>query len=157
MRRALLQGVRRFGRHVVLVVLGQHFIGLQHALRIELAQGDDALAFAEQVGQDAVVAHQYLLNAVGNAELHRQAVRRAAQRPVLHQAAGADACVQRRFAGGDLTGGIKQVDILLQGGQGQRDGDAHPTCQGRQHDQPSLALGGHRAASRRSRRASNLR
>jgi hypothetical protein len=48
-------GLGGFRRHVVLVVLGQHFAGGEAAVIAELALGDDAFAFLEQVGQDALV------------------------------------------------------------------------------------------------------
>ena len=48
-----LQAVGHFLRHVGLVVLGQHAVGDEHAVRPEAAFGDDALLLAEQVRQDA--------------------------------------------------------------------------------------------------------
>src|SRR5690554_2160622 len=45
--------VRHLWRHVVLVVLGEDFLGDEGAVRVELAAGDDALAFTEQVRKHA--------------------------------------------------------------------------------------------------------
>ena len=49
----LVERVLRFRRHVVLVVLGQHLARAEHAVGVEPALRDDALALAEQVGEDA--------------------------------------------------------------------------------------------------------
>ena len=44
---AVFQGFGDLGRHVFFIVLGQHFVSHYHAVGVELAQGDNALAFAE--------------------------------------------------------------------------------------------------------------
>ena len=44
-----LQRLGDFRRHVILIVLGQHAVGDEGALGRELALGDDALSFLEQV------------------------------------------------------------------------------------------------------------
>jgi hypothetical protein len=55
-----LEAVLHFGRHVVLVVLGQHLFGDEHTVVTLRAAGDDALPFAEQVRQDARVADAHV-------------------------------------------------------------------------------------------------
>jgi len=57
----LVDRMLRLGRHVVLVVLGQHFAGGEEAVVAELALGDDAFPFAEEIGQDARVGDRNLL------------------------------------------------------------------------------------------------
>ena len=60
LRVALLRALQRlggFGRHVVLVVLGEHLAGDEH-VALQLALGDDALALLEEVGKDAFVARR---------------------------------------------------------------------------------------------------
>jgi len=47
----LVHGVRRLGRHVVLVVLGEHLAGLEDAVGADLPLRDDAFAFLEEVGR----------------------------------------------------------------------------------------------------------
>ena len=57
-RRGAVRLVDRVGglrRHVVLVVLGEHFGRVEHAVGSELALRDDAFALLEQVGKDAGV------------------------------------------------------------------------------------------------------
>ena len=61
-----------FGRHVVLVVLGQHLARDEHAVGAELALRDHALAFLEQVGKDAGVDDRDRLRGVGHDEAHRR-------------------------------------------------------------------------------------
>src|SRR5690606_24427167 len=70
----LLDGVRGLGRHVVLVVLGEHLGGLEHA-SFELALHHRALALLEQVGQRALVGHRNDLGGIGDRKAHRDAVR----------------------------------------------------------------------------------
>ncbi|SSI74805.1 Uncharacterised protein [Acinetobacter baumannii] len=154
---AVLERLGDFRRHVVLVVLGQHFIGHQHAVAAQLAEGDDALPLAEQVGKDAMVGDGHFLGAVGDHETHVQRILAALQRTLFHQAAGAYAGVGRRFAVGDLGRGVEQVDVLLQGRQRQthRGADAHHD--GEDDDQTFLADRIHCWASRRRRRASSCR
>src|ERR1700689_360038 len=54
----LLQRVRKVPRHVVLVVLGQHGVGPEHAGGVERALGDDALTFAKQIGENSLVGNR---------------------------------------------------------------------------------------------------
>ena len=51
----VFESLGSLGRHVVLVVLGEHFGGAKDALLVELALGHDALAFGKEVGEDALV------------------------------------------------------------------------------------------------------
>ncbi len=55
-RLRIADGLGGFRRHVVLVVLGQHFGGHEGAGLVQFALGDGALAFLEEVGKDALVA-----------------------------------------------------------------------------------------------------
>ena len=50
---SFLQRSRHFGRHVVLVVLGQHVGGGENAVFAEGASHDNTLPLAKQVGQVA--------------------------------------------------------------------------------------------------------
>src|SRR5262249_29705371 len=54
-RAGVLQRLGGLGRHVVLVVLGQHLARDEDAVLADLALGHHAFALLEQVGQDAVV------------------------------------------------------------------------------------------------------
>ena len=47
-----LQGLDDLARHVIFVVLSEHGFGLEGPTRLDVALGDDALPFAEQVGRD---------------------------------------------------------------------------------------------------------
>src|SRR5690606_22392739 len=76
---------------VVLVVLGEHLVGMQRAGLVERAQRHDALVFAEQVRKNPLEAHGHLMRAIRNAELHGQAVWRSLHRAGLYQPAHADA------------------------------------------------------------------
>src|SRR5450759_2505413 len=64
---ALLQGVDHLTRHITFIMLGEHHIG-HDAAGLELALGDHALPFPEQVWHDALIAHRYVALAVGDLE-----------------------------------------------------------------------------------------
>ena len=86
----LLQRVGDFLRHVGLVMLGKHGVSLEHTGGIERALGDDALPFAEQIRQDALIGDRQLGAAIRNLERHREIVA-ALQRARLDQAAEPEA------------------------------------------------------------------
>ena len=46
-----------FRRHIVLVVLGQYFIGDKNTALVQPSVRDDTLTFTEQVGQDTGVLY----------------------------------------------------------------------------------------------------
>ena len=50
------EGIHHFGRHVLLIMLGQHFAGLEGAALVELADRDNALALARWLQQHPDVA-----------------------------------------------------------------------------------------------------
>ncbi len=52
------QRLDHFFRHVALVMLGEHGVGVEDAAGLELAFGHHALPFAEQVWHDALEAHR---------------------------------------------------------------------------------------------------
>src|SRR5690349_21546110 len=64
----LLERVSDFLGHVLLVVLGQHAVGLEHAAAVERTFGHDALAFAEEIRQQALVGDPDGVLAVGHIE-----------------------------------------------------------------------------------------
>ena len=85
-----LQGIGDLFRHVGLVVLGENRVGLEHAGAVERALGHDALPFAEQVGQHALIGDRDFAVAVGDLEADAQIVA-AHEAAGLHQSAEPDA------------------------------------------------------------------
>ena len=75
----------------------------------------------------------------------------------IYQTAGANARALRGLAIGDLARGVEQVDVLLQRGQRQGDGDADAAEDGQDDVQAFLANRIHFDFSRRKRRASSCR
>ena len=90
----LLEAVGDLARHVVLVVLGEHAVGLEGAGLVERAFGHHALPFAEQIGQQALIRDRDGVAAVGHREADLQVVA-ARDAAFLHQAAEADARARR--------------------------------------------------------------
>src|ERR1700724_1742964 len=60
------QGVGDLLGHVVLVVLGEHAIGLERAGWPDHPFGDHALSLAEQIRQEALIGDRYGILAVGH-------------------------------------------------------------------------------------------
>ncbi len=118
----LLERFGGLGRHVVFIVLGQHFAGDEHAV-LQLALGHHAFALLEQVGQDALVAHRHGLGGVGDDEAHLDAI--ALDRAFLHQPAEAEGAVGRRFLRRDLRRRIEEDQVALEGVEHQRGAHAH--------------------------------
>ena len=63
------------GRHVFFVVLGENAARDENAVPAEPALGNDALPFAEQIGQHAVIDDRDIGLAVGDAEIDAVAIR----------------------------------------------------------------------------------
>ena len=70
----LFQRVLHFRWHVGFIVLGQHFLGFKAVGADQGAIGDDALPFAEQVRQDALIIHPHRVVAVGDLEAHGELI-----------------------------------------------------------------------------------
>ena len=98
-------------------MFGQHFLGHKDAV-LQLALRHHALAFLEQVGQDALKVHRHALGRVGHHEVHCHAG--ALDATGHHQTAQTEGAVDRRLFGLDLCGGEKEHQIALEGVQDQR-------------------------------------
>ena len=57
-----------FGRHIVLVMLCEHFRGLKNTGGVHDAFGDDSLTFSKQVWQNTHIVNGHLANKVGRIE-----------------------------------------------------------------------------------------
>src|SRR5690606_2436905 len=89
-----LQPLGHFPRHVVLVVLGEHAVGDEDAVRAEAALGHNPRPVAEQVWQDARVADLDGVLRIGNGKRDLQPLP-ARNRSVLDETAQADALPRR--------------------------------------------------------------
>ncbi len=131
-----LQRLGDFGRHVVLVVLGQHLARGEDAVGAERALGDHALAFAEQVGQQAAIDHGHA-SAVRSVTLKRTSwpsffTLPCSTRPPRRKCrSGASLLL------GELARRIEEDDVVVQRRQHQRRRDAQHAE--RAHQQPQAA------------------
>src|ERR1041384_2902381 len=71
---AALQRVGDFRRHVLLVVLGKDAAGDKDPVAAQFALGNNALALAEQIGQQTVIHDLEFGLAVGHPESHPTAI-----------------------------------------------------------------------------------
>ncbi len=109
----LLQRVGDLARHIGLVMLGEHGIGAEPARPLEHAFGDNALPFAEEIGQQAGIAD----HCPGLAICHGEAdalVGTTLDRTGLDQAAEAQACAGREALLDDLGRAIEEDDRIPQ-------------------------------------------
>ena len=117
-----LQLVRDVLGHVALVMLGEHAVGLEFAVRLQLPVDDDALPFAEEVRQQAGVGDVEILRAVGDGEGDILAALDDAA--FLHQPADAQPRVRGHLLLSEFGGRVEEDDIVAQREQHQPGGDA---------------------------------
>ena len=116
----LLETVGDLARHVILVVLGEHAVGLEGAGLIERAFGHHALPFAEQIGQQALIRDRDGVAAVGHGKADLQ-VLAAGDAAFLHQPAETNARAGRDLLLDHVGRRIEEDDRILQRGQHQPD------------------------------------
>jgi hypothetical protein len=109
----LFQLVRDSLRHVGLVVLGEHGIGLEHAIGVERAFGNDALPFAEQIRQNALISHRQRCVSIGHFKLHLKLLA-AHQRSLAHQTAETETLAGLDVLFGDHSGRREEHDGVAQ-------------------------------------------
>jgi hypothetical protein len=117
-----LQRLGGFGRHVVLVVLGEHLAREEDAV-LQLPLRDHALAFLEQVGKDAFVADRDVLGRVGDDEVDARAF--ALDRALADEATEPERPGRRRFMAGDLRRRVEEDEVALEGVEDERRRGAH--------------------------------
>ena len=101
-------------------MLGEHFGGAEDALLVELALGHDALAFGEEVGEDALVLDGNDLGGVGDAEGDGHAVGLALDAAGLDHAAEPERAARRGFLRGHLRGREEEDEVFIECLQGER-------------------------------------
>src|SRR5271156_6564983 len=137
----LLQRIGHFLRHVGLVMFGENRIGIEQARAVERALSDDALPFAEQIGQYALVCDGYLVAAVGNVEADFQIVA-ADQASDLYQSAEPNASARCDMLLRHVTRRIKEHDRIAECIEHERNGDCEHAEPAADQDKAS-ALTGH--------------
>ena len=137
-----VDGVLGFGRHVVFIVLGQHFAGDEYAIGIELALGHGAFRLLEQVRQRAFVNDGQSLGRIGDREMHGLAIRFARQRTRQYHAANAEGPALRHLALGYFAGGMEEHKVVAESVQYQRSGAAEQG-QGNTDEQKAFVAGFH--------------
>ena len=100
-------------------MLGQHLIGHESVISLQLAMHDYALALLEQIRQDAFIENPYRLKGIAYIEVHRQSIPLALDTAFHYQAANTEVSPLRRFLVIDLSGGEIKTDVILQGIQNQ--------------------------------------
>src|SRR5579863_9744700 len=119
-----LQRARDFRRHVLLVVLGEHLISHEGAVCAQPAVSHHAGALTEEVRKHLVVHHGHLVVEVGDGEVHLEAARHALQCPLLDHATETEALARGHLPGGHLARSEEERDVLPEGAEGERPGDA---------------------------------
>src|SRR5712691_9636858 len=85
----LLRRVNRLAclwRHVVLVMLGQHLIGVEDAVSSNMSLRYATASFLEQIGKNSLVDHGNALSRVSHDEARCQSIVIAIERSFFHQA-----------------------------------------------------------------------
>src|SRR5690606_3292827 len=102
-----------FGRHIVFIMLCQHFVGMEEARALQFPLGDDPFPFTEKIGQYAGVAHRYCVGIVSDGKLHGESVALDATR--LHDSTDPKMPLQRCFTGTDLSRREEKDQAILEG------------------------------------------
>ena len=118
-------------------MLGENRIGIEHAAAVERALGDDALPFAEQIGQHALIGHRDLVLAVGHFEADAQVVA-ANDAAVFHQSAEPDARAGPDVLFGNVARRIEEYDGIAERVEHQRNRDRQHAEPGADQNQASL-------------------
>src|SRR6476659_2821727 len=104
----------RLRRHVVLIVLGKHLIGVENSVRANVSLRHATAPFFEQVGKNSFVDYRNALGCIGDDEARCQAIVLAIQRSFFHQTTYAKGPAHWRFFGYDLRRAEKENEILLE-------------------------------------------
>src|SRR5215831_19979612 len=116
---ALFQGLGRFGRHVVLVMLGHNLVCVKHAVRTNLTLGHTPAPFLKKVGENPFIDYGNRIRSVGHGEMNREPVVIALESAILHQSADTKRAPDRRFLRSDLRGTKEENEIVLKSGEHQ--------------------------------------
>src|SRR5699024_11084757 len=113
----MIQLMLFFASHVVLVVVGQHLLRMEQAIRIEFPLIDDTSAVTEQIGQDPRITDGYCVGGARDNEIDCQTVTLAPHTTGLHHSAYAKGTLLRRSSRSDLCRGEKKQQITLESAQ----------------------------------------
>src|SRR3989442_15436402 len=108
----LIQSPRRFGWHVVFVVLSHDLISVENSVRANATLSHAPAPFFKKVWQDAFVNNGNRVRCISNSEVNCQSVTLPFQTSILTQAANAKGLVNRRFFRGDLRRTEKENQVL---------------------------------------------
>src|SRR6266705_3478943 len=108
---------RGLGRHVVLVVLCEHHIRVEHSVIRDFALGHTAATFLKKIGQNTLVNHLNAGCRVGNHEARRESVRLSPEAPFLNQTANSEIPTHWCFFSRDLRWTKKEHEVFLEGAE----------------------------------------
>src|SRR5262249_31729480 len=134
----LLEGIGNLLRHVIFVVLGEHVVGLEHAVAVERAFRHNTLPFAEQVWQDALIGNRNGAVSVRHLEANRKGLA-AGKAARSDESAEANASTRSDVFLGHVGGGIEKDNGILHCKQYQKDSHGkHAYAAGNQRQPPLL-------------------
>ena len=122
-------------------MLGKHGIGNEGAGLIELSFGDDALAFAEKIGQLARIDDRHCLGRIGHDELDCRALV-AHEASLLDEPAEPDAFPRLDMLLGDFARCVEEHDRVAQGIEDEA-GREPKDCEARENQREALLFASH--------------
>src|SRR3989442_410260 len=108
----LIQSPRRFGWHVVFVVLGHDLISVENSVRANATLSHAPAPFFKKVWQDAFVNNWNSVRCISNSEANCQPIILAFQTSIFDQAANAKGLIHRGFFRCDLGRTEKENQVL---------------------------------------------
>ena len=134
----LIERLGHFRRHVVLIVLGEHFLRDKHAVAVHPPVRNDSLPLTKQVGQDPDVLDGNFLRAVRDDEAGRQCAIDPFDGSGFDQAAQSELAAGRNRLFGQVAGTLEIQQVFLQGECRDRGRQAHARKDQDNGDQPSF-------------------
>jgi hypothetical protein len=129
------------GWAVVLIVLGEHLLRLEGAIRQHAAECDHPCPLAKEIGQHAAVDDGNLLFEIRYGEVHFHAAGGARDTAFLDESAQAELLPGPEVSLGDLARNEIESDVLAEGAERERSRHADSRQNAEHQHQPAPSWG----------------
>lgn len=110
----------RFRWHVVLIVLREHLICMEHAVGTDLSLRHATASFFKQIGENAFVYYRNAGGRVSYGEVYGQAIGLALQGAILNEATNPESPIKWGLFRSNLRGAEKENQVFAKCAQRQK-------------------------------------